>query len=648
REVLEGDETNTEAMRMLGLALVTAGRPDAGARLLENALAYQPNWGLARSNYALALMRLNRFEQALDEAQMVLLDQPEDLEALRLAGHAAFALQRYDETIRHLKLFEELYPADANARLRLAAAYVKQGDAEAARITFEDMIFDDPDNIQARIELAALITDEAPEDAADNLVEALELAPDNLRAAYALARLAQTQLFWRDHDLMHTALVAGLEAELANDRPNPIPPAQLITLGLPVDLVRRAIRSTAAHIWEEARQRREELSWQGPGRAAGERLRVAYFTSNLRRHPTTDWLGSLLRAHDRERFEVTLYSAGPDDGFAGREAIVDAVEHFVDLHPSRVVEAATRIHDDRQHILVDVDMHGRGGTPRLATLRPAPVMVAGMGFPEGWGSADAIDYTLQDPIVLPRNDEHPFAERVVYLPTCYVPFKALDPAALADRDETRAACGLPEEAFVLVSTCAADVLNPETVDAWAKILEQAPQAVLWLFVDGEHRCGNLRAEFERRRVAADRILFSEPVEDAAAHIARLALADLFVDNFGCGAHVEAMDAMLAGLPVLCAPGDAVYERFSASLMTHAGTGLDALVCDDRDAFVERALALINAPGELDSLKAGVRKAVAEGPYSDPTVHARALEEALERMWQQHETSAPRGFSVGID
>ena len=61
--------------------------------------------------------------------------------------------------------------------------------------------------------------------------------------------------------------------------------------------------------------------------------------------PPTLLMVEMLEHHDRERFEVTLYSHGKDDGSAVRRRISAACEHFVDMRddvePGRWPSAST-------------------------------------------------------------------------------------------------------------------------------------------------------------------------------------------------------------------------------------------------------------------------------------------------------------------
>ena len=52
------------------------------------------------------------------------------------------------------------------------------------------------------------------------------------------------------------------------------------------------------------------------------------------------------------------------------------------------------------------------------------------------------------------------------------------------------------------------------------------------------------------------------------HLARYALADIFLDTFNFNAHTTAADALWAGLPLVTKLGKSFASRVAGSLLTH--------------------------------------------------------------------------------
>jgi predicted O-linked N-acetylglucosamine transferase (SPINDLY family) len=121
----------------------------------------------------------------------------------------------------------------------------------------------------------------------------------------------------------------------------------------------------------------------GPnGPNAGRRLRVGYLSADFHRHATAILMTEMLEQHDRERFEITLYSHGKDDGSDMRRRLERACEHFVDLRDRSDRDIAERIHADGCDLLIDLKGWTRDARVGVFAWKPAPVSAAFLGFPD--------------------------------------------------------------------------------------------------------------------------------------------------------------------------------------------------------------------------------------------------------------------------
>src|SRR5262249_21005438 len=107
-------------------------------------------------------------------------------------------------------------------------------------------------------------------------------------------------------------------------------------------------------------------------------------------------------------------------------------------------------------------------------------------------------------------------------------------------------------------------------------------SVLWLSENNAAAMRNLRREASQRGIAPQRLIFAGRVGDNADHLARLRLADLFLDTLTYNAHTTASDALWAGVPVLTRLGTTFAGRVAASLL-HA-IGLPELITDSLQAY----------------------------------------------------------------
>jgi len=348
----------------------------------------------------------------------------------------------------------------------------------------------------------------------------------------------------------------------------------------------------------------------------------------------------LFARHDRSAVEVFAYSFGEDDGSAYRRRAVQGVEHFKDVRSLAPREIATRIREDAIQVLVDLKGFTYLARPDILALRPAPVQASWLGYPGTMGSG-LVDYLITDRIVTPPGSERDYGERLALLPGSYQ-VNDLDDA-IAPHRPSRTECGLPEAGLVL---CCFNVLykvDPSIFDVWMRILQSLPGAVLWLLAKPEIAESNLRREAAARGVDPARLVFAR-FAPRGEHLARLSIADLFLDTRLVNAHTGASDALRAGVPLLTCAGDSFPSRVAASLVHAAGIG--ELAVDSLQDYEALAIALGGDRARLGALKRRLQSGLGSCTLFDTTRTARNLERAYALMWEIYrQGQGPVPFSV---
>jgi len=274
-------------------------------------------------------------------------------------------------------------------------------------------------------------------------------------------------------------------------------------------------------------------------------------------------------------------------------------------------------------------------------FRPAPLQVNFLGFPGTLGAAH-MDYIIADRVVVPDQHKSAYAEKVVHLPDTYLPSDAT--RRIAEQAPTRAEAGLPERGFVFASFNNAYKFTPTMFDVWMRLLSKVEGSVLWL---PEHHALaklNLIRETEQRGIDSKRLVFAEQVPSPAGHLARLRLADLFLDTLPYNAHSTANDALWAGLPVLTCLGNSFAGRVAASQLQ--AVGLPELVTESLSTYEALALKLAREPERLAAVKAKLQRNRETHPLFNTARFTRHLESAFTIMWERHQRGdRPASFAV---
>jgi predicted O-linked N-acetylglucosamine transferase (SPINDLY family) len=239
-----------------------------------------------------------------------------------------------------------------------------------------------------------------------------------------------------------------------------------------------------------------------------------------------------------------------------------------------------------------------------------------------------IDALIADRITVPESDFAFFDEQIVWLPDTYQPNSA---RPVSSRVPTRAEAGLPEQGFVFCCFNEAHKITPALFAIWMRLLAAVPGSVLWLLTGVAAARTNLRRQAEAHGIAPDRLVFADPV-DLPDHLARHALADLFLDTLPYNAHTTASDALWCGLPVVTALGQAFPGRVAASLLR--AIGMNDLIAPDLAAYEALALALARDPQKLAEARARLARNRDTHPLFDIVRFTRNLENAYRDLWRQ--------------
>ncbi len=308
------------------------------------------------------------------------------------------------------------------------------------------------------------------------------------------------------------------------------------------------------------------LSLKSERSEAKDKLRIGYLSADFHEHATSWLIAELFEAHSRERFEVFGYSIGRDDGGPTRRRLVQAFDHFCDLMAMSDHDAARAIAENDLDILVDLKGYTQHSRPEILAFRPAPTQVSYLGYPGTMG-VDFIDYLLVDEYVVPSDRRRFYSERTVYIPGCYQINDSK--ITISPSKPTRRECGLPEDAVVCCSFNHLYKLTPQIFSVWMRVLSKNPKAVLWLMADHLEVMKRIRDCAVQHHVAPERIVFAAN-QPHDRHLARLSLADLFLDSYPVNAHTTAGDALRMGVPLLTLSGEPFISRVAGSLLNYLG------------------------------------------------------------------------------
>lgn len=589
------------------------------------AVQASPEDSLFLLNLAHAQMKLGSLDQALAHAQAALVLDPASQVGREVAAACLKQQNRYAECAALWQQVPAEAPLTADYYRNLGEALALAGQHQQAIVALFEVLGRKMDDALSYYRLAVSF------DALGRKEEATECC----RTALALG-------LGRDGDLMAQALLTYLERELCRWEHAGDDLAALRRMAADLAPDASVWTGVFAHVTttddprEHLRVARSCARFAARGVAAfdpvaprplGSRLHVGFVSNDLHQHATAHLMAEVFEQFDPDRFAVTLYSHGADDGSTMRQRLQRSRARFVDVASISDLDVARRIRADGVDVLVDLKGHTKNNRLGVFAYRPAPVQASFLGFP-GTTGADYIDYFIGDAIVSPIEQAAHFSEKLALMPRCYQPNDRQRPLPAPC---SRERAGLPSAALVLCGFNQPFKLSPEVFDVWCRLLHRLPDAVLWLLQWNDQAPAQLRAQAEARGIAASRLVFA-PRVPTQQHIDRLALADLFIDTWPCNGHTTTSDALWAGVPVVTYCGRTFASRVAASLL-HA-VGLPDLVSDTLEGYEDKVMALAGNAGRRQSTRDHLVRARDTASLFDSAGFTADFGNLLRRMAEQ--------------
>lgn len=620
QKAVELAPADAQAHSNLGNTLSYLGKLDEAEASFRRALMLKPDFAEAQVNLGATLHDLGRFDEAEIYYQKAIKVKPELSDAHYNLGNTLSSLDRSVEAESCYRKAIQIKPDLAGAYSNLGLILRDTRRLDEAEILFRRALQIKPDFIEAYSNLGNTLRDMGRlNEARIEYEHALKIKPDH---AEILNNLGNTLLDMNRQD----------EALDYYQRALKVDPEYLKARSNLLFSMNHSLKCTPEHYLAEARQYGRIVSNKVTSRFTRwsselkpDRLRIGFVTADLRNHPVGYFLESVLGQLCSSSVDLIAYpTSHKADELTAR--IKPYFSAWKPLYGKGDEAAASLIHDDGVHILIDLSGHTQHNRLPIFAWKPAPIQASWLGYFATTGVAE-IDYIIGDPYVSPDSEAGHFTEKIWRLPECYWCFS--EPPVPIEVSP------LPAKAKGYVTFgCFNNLtkMNDTVVAVWARILAAVPESKLFL------KCSQLNEPAMRKRVLsryaehgieAERLIL-EGSSPRVEYLACYHRMDIALDPFPYPGGTTSMESLWMGVPVITRRGDRFLSHAGETIAYNAG--LSEWVATSEDDYLTKAISFASNPGYLARLRDGLRQQVLAAPLFDAVRFAGNFEKAMWGIW----------------
>ena len=362
-------------------------------------------------------------------------------------------------------------------------------------------------------------------------------------------------------------------------------------------------------------------------KSKNKKIRIGYYSADFYNHAMSYLLAGLFETQNKSKFEIIAFSFSPVKNDEMSKRITKAFDKFINVNFKTDKEISELSRELNIDIAVDLLCFTENNRMGIFFNKCAPIQLNYLGYP-GTSGSKFIDYIIADKILIPKENQKYYSEKIIYLPNTYQPRDSKQ--KISNKIYKKEDVGLPENSFVFCCFNQNYKITPNIFSIWMKLLKRIDNSVLWLLEENQTASSNLKKEAEKKGIKSDRIIFAKRMEQSE-HFARHKLADIFVDTFPYNAHTTCSDALWSDLPVITLAGQSFASRVGASILN--AIDLKELITTTEEEYENLLFKLATNKEELEKIKNKLKKNKIKKPLFDTKLYTKNLETAYTEIYE---------------
>ena len=359
-----------------------------------------------------------------------------------------------------------------------------------------------------------------------------------------------------------------------------------------------------------------------------KKINIGYLSSDFRRHPVGFFLLPIMMSTVTSHCSNFCFNLAEPNG--EYEQVNSLFKSRADIWEEAFERSDSYIEQlflkNKIDIAFDIMCHTSNNRLQLYARRLAPLQISWIGSPVTSGVA-AMDYVITDKDVDPPGSEKYYAEKLLYMPKCFLCTTLsgnphVDPPAFTRNGYITFAC------FHNLMK-----ITDKTLGMWREIMEKCSNSRLKIMghaPGGEEGREIIDKRFTKIGLSMERVSISPPTYDGNDYFSSYNGVDIMLDTYPFSGATTTFDALRMGRPIITLVGERHVTRVSYCLLKHVG--LEDLAAFSEDEYIEKAVTLANDHERLCKINTDLPRRVEESPLINQPLFRKNFEKIIRGAW----------------
>jgi len=362
-----------------------------------------------------------------------------------------------------------------------------------------------------------------------------------------------------------------------------------------------------------------------------EKIKVAFLSSDLKKHSISSFLKDLFFNIDKKTFEIVALSnlaKNKEDSMS--EFFKNSADQWHSIQDKSDIEVINLVKSLDIDILIDLNGLTEGNRVHVMKNRCAPIQICWLGYNNSTGLKN-VDYLIADHNLIKKNEENLYAEKILYLPKIWnAHFLPTELPPVNNPTKKK------DLIFSYGSFNNFNKISDDTIEVWSKIIKSS-NSKIYLKNPAGNACldlkENILKKFIDRGVQINKIIFLETEKNTYEHLNLYNKIDLALDTFPYPGVTTSFEAALMGVPVLTMTGYNFNSRCGESI--NINLQMENFIAKNKEDYFEKAISIQNKPDILNKIKYNLRSKALSSPLFDTESFTKDFTEILKKIYLKY-------------